>query len=362
MSSSTTSICKKATFLVVAICILLSPFSQVLANPHFPMPLYDVPPADWRPNQWASVSGPSGPTDQPWHGTRELPPRQLGLNIQGDVPVLRPPFFDQYQTINQAIDDAVDFLIADARRARARSINFTYEIHPTSDMVSILIRASVSSAIYRTLVRSVNFCIHTGRLIPIGEAMDIDVLPLARRILMDHLRHNPAEFYGVTSVSLDDQAFFVTDTGITILFDEFQLSSTVSGVFTLDIARSHVQTVTMPASASLPNDHAYNLIMVPLRLVASGLGYHLYWAEEEGIAEVYLLDHMGNRHVVAWLSPSVNAYYTQDTVRSLEAAPIRPNGQSIYVPITFFDHIMPLSAYTIDAFGNITFLAYLDPL
>ena len=342
--------------LISSLCVplLAMPVNAVAINPTTQQVAYDNPPADWRnpqrqDNTWEST----------WHSDRELPPRQLGLNVQGTVPVLLPHFGNQYQHINEAIDNVVDFLIADARRSRARSITFAYEMRSHDGVVSVLVRASVSGAIYRTLVRSINFCQHTGQLIDITQAMDNNVIPLANRILSDRMRHNPEEFYGLLSVSLEEQAFFVSQNGVTILFDEFQLSSMVSGIFPLELKNSNINTITLLSGQTLPSTNAYNLLMVPLRLVAEGLGYSVRRCPVEDVIEVYLRDVEGNIQIIAWLTPGINEFRTQDSLRTLEATPIRV-GHHIYVPITFFDHVLPSTVYNLDTFGNITFLAYLD--
>jgi len=60
------------------------------------------------------------------------------------------------------------------------------------------------------------------------------------------------------------------------------------------------------------------------------------------------------------LTPGVNNYQLDGVFqRSLEAAPEQRNGGSIYVPISFFDQILGITIYDIDAQGNITFMTYL---
>lgn len=293
------------------------------------------------------------------HGPRDLPNRQMGLNIHGTVPDILPSVGSFYSQINSHITETVDGLIRGARGMRARSITFDYEILHTDCTVSVLIRASISSLISHTLVRSVNFCPHTGELLTARQVSHIDVIPLAERILREQLRRSPEFFYRTQSINMEQQAFFKTEDGITFLFDEFQLSSLVSGVFPLELLYSHMQTASIGIDQLLPNDHAYNLKMVPLRTVAQQLGYNVEWVN--GRVEVSL-DTAEGRQLLIWVYPDVNEYrmqvHMQEHTRSLEAAPYNRHG-NIYVPITFFDQILPLSIYSIDAFGNITFLAYL---
>jgi len=279
----------------------------------------------------------------------------MGLNIQGSVPLVLPEIGVFYNDINIHIGATVDSLLHGARSMRARSITFDFETFRTSCTVSVLLRASVSSLISHTLVRSINFCPHTGVLVTAAEVTDFDIIPLAVRILREHMRRSPEFFYRTQSIDMANQTFFKTDDGITFLFDEFQLSSMVSGVFPLELSYSRIQMATISVEQLLPNDHAYNLMMVPLRTVAQQLGYHVEWVYGRVEVSLYTEDY---RQLLIGVYPNVNEYHVQGHVRSLEAAPYNRNGY-IYVPITFFEQIMPLSVYSLDAFGNITFLAYL---
>jgi len=344
------SIKRKFVFFILIVCLVFSPLS-VFANgqngPTNPTDTTDdMPPCDYQDRDDAQDN---------WLIRRELPSRQMGLNILGDMSQLTSSFGESYDTINQRINDITDELISEARRARARSITFSYERIISPDMASILIRASVSSAIYRTLVRSVNFCLHTGEFLTIRDVGNFDVVPLANRILEERVRRAPENFYAVSSVSLDNQAFFADCYGITILFDEFQLSSTVSGVFYLELKYENIRTVAISPDQLLPNDNAYNLMMVPLSYVAGGLGYSAL-RRQPGGANIFFASGSDIR-LLAWLYQDINEYHTQDMTMALEAPPHNRNDR-IYVPITFFDHILPLTVYSIDSFGNITFLAY----
>jgi len=344
---------KKYISLLLGLCIAVTPL-VVFANTNAQLQPNGSQPYDngrrWQASSTvASVSTP----DIPWE-PMELPPRQLGIIVQGYVPWILPAFENSYYLINERIEDIVGAIIADARRTRARSINFSFEVHPTQDMVSVLVRAQVTSVITRTLVRSVNFCPTSGALLTIRDATAVNLVPLASRILTDRMRRYPEQFYAVQNVSLYNQAFFVTTHGVTFLFDEFQLSSMVGGVVPLELRNEHVFTATLRHDQLLPYDHAYDLMMVPLGYVASQLGYTAIWNEELRRAEVST----GNTLLV-WMYTGINEYRTQDLVRTLEAAPHITENNQMYVPITFFERVLPLSTYNIDEFGNITFLAYM---
>lgn len=289
---------------------------------------------------------------------RVLPDRLEGLDIYGEVPGKFTGDFGS--DINERVDEVIDLLISDARRVRARSITFSYEEYRADGVVSILIEANVSSVISRNLVRSVNFDPVTGELVTIRDVMAFDIVPLAERLLADRMRRYPENYYAAQSVSLDTQAFFVNRSGITILFDEFQLSAMVSGIRMLEISRNNIRYVTIEKTQTFNADSlSYGLILIPLRYVVQGLGYYTAWYQDEQLAAVYDIAPLGGGQRLAWMHPGYNDYFTPTMQRSLEAAPQIRNGGSMYVPITFFEQILTLTTYTIDSDGNITFVAYL---
>lgn len=340
---------RKLVFVILVVCMVISPITAFANtnNPHNTL-YHQMPPARW-----------AQPVEDSWFTRGELPPRQMGLNIYGSVPMVTPSSGVNYFLINERVDNIVSDLISEARRARARSIDFVYEIYTTPAMVSILIHAEISSFISRTYVRSVNFCPHTGRFLTIRDAKHIyfapglDILPLANSMLMARMRRSPENYYAAPSISLENQPFIVTDRSITILFDEFQLSSMVSGVYRLELVKSNIRSSIVFPCQLLPTQHAYGLMMVPLRIALQTLGYTTEW--NNGRPTV-----LRNGQEVVWMVPGVNQYHTLDAVRSLEAAPyLYARYNHTYVPVTFFEQILPLSVYYIDSFGKIIILAYL---
>jgi hypothetical protein len=187
--------------------------------------------------------------------------------------------------------------------------------------------------------------------------MGYDIIPLASRMLMERMRRSPEQYYAAHTISLDNQAFFITERRLTVLFDEFQLSSMVSGVISLELRRENIHAVTISPYHLLSSDHAYNLMMVPLREVTQQLGYVAHRNSINRNLEIWDMSAVPPQ-LVAWMITNTNEYHTQDMTRSLEAAPYLNNDGRTYVPITFFEQILPLTVYIIDPFGYITFLAY----
>jgi len=119
----------------------------------------------------------------------------------------------------------------------------------------------------------------------------------------------------------------------------------------LSLNRRNILEVTLTR-----NDYhireGFNLKMVPLRIVRD-LGYDIDWNSETRRTRVY-----HNDDLVIVVTPGVNNYVREDRfTRSLEAAPIIIY-DTTYVPISFFDQILSLVAFSIDSRDNITFASY----
>jgi hypothetical protein len=102
--------------------------------------------------------------------------------------------------------------------------------------------------------------------------------------------------------------------------------------------------------------------MIPVHTMLSDrLGFDVFWDDVYRHAVI-----SRNGHDIIRLTPYDNEYIVFGTQRrSLEAAPqLFPSGFNgeyrMYVPITFFNQVLPLTTYTINSNGNIIFLAYLD--
>jgi hypothetical protein len=285
---------------------------------------------------------------------RELTRRQTGLDIRGVIPHILASF-DPAELINAYIlDDIVDPLIAEARRLRARAISFSFEHHRTDEVASIVIYANVVTAMPRTLVRSVNFCVTSGRILTMNEATGIEIAPLAERILAEKIRANPERYYAALSSPLANQAFFLTEDKLAILFDGFRLSTRVGEVDSIELLLANITTVVL-TEEEYRTDGPYGLKMIPLRDMFSIhlTDFEAFWDSANRRTMVRL----GGIDIIE-LRADINEYIIHGTQRrSLEAAPQIIGGQT-YVPITFFDQILPLTTYTIGFDGSITFLHY----
>jgi hypothetical protein len=102
-------------------------------------------------------------------------------------------------------------------------------------------------------------------------------------------------------------------------------------------------------------ENGYSLKMVPIRSILNQFGgFEFAWDAENTAATIT----RGDMHII--IRPEINEFVIDGiTIRQLESAPLLVEGQ-IFVPITFFDQVLPTTTYTIDNDGSIMFLSYLS--
>jgi len=284
---------------------------------------------------------------------RALTRRQEGLDVRGYVPVIDSSFGVNYELLNERIMSVVDELIGEA--SRARSITFSHSVYYSSYIASVVIQAHVSSAIARTLVRSVNFDLRTGTARSLQDVMGMDILPLTEVILNDRVRRDPERYYAARSANLMTQPFYITNNHLVILFDEFQLSTRIGGIGTIELNIGQIRTAHIEEDDYIMNENGYSLKMVPIRSILNQFGgFEFAWDAENTAATIM----RGDMHII--IRPEINEFVIDGiTIRQLESAPLLVEGQ-IFVPITFFDQVLPTTTYTIDNDGSIMFLSYLS--
>jgi len=282
--------------------------------------------------------------------------RQQGLDIHGEIPELLECFGPAYVQLNEEILAAKNSLIDGTRRIRARSITFEYEIFYTRDVVSVVIIATTRAVTDRTSVVSVNFNPYTGVLVNLTEAMGMDITPLAEGKIADMIRRDPATYYAAFTAPPTGQAFYLTDHSLVLLFDEFQLSSAPDSTRIIEFVRENIRVFTITYNNYRISEDRYEIKMMPLRQILNYMGYcneDIVWNPPRKEATV-----MRNGSATIILTVGENNFQVNGVIqRSLEAAPEMINGR-MYVPISFFDQILGLTAYNIDEQGNITFMSY----
>ena len=287
---------------------------------------------------------------------RSLTRRQEGLEIRGTVPHLTSEFGVNYERINNYIADyAVSSLIENARSGmtRARSIKFSHEAHHSGNVVSLVIFAEVDSSVPRTLVRTVNFNATSGRMIGLREAITMDITQIIERKIAEMIRSNPEHYYAAQTASLENLSFYVTDNRVVILFNGLTLSTRDAEVSSISFARRNLHSFSISRNEYHVRDYGYSLKRIPLRSVTEGLGFTLTWNSATSTVAIFQ-----NRQVIAELTLGYNNFIANGGVTiSLEEGPLMIEDR-LYVPITFFDQVLPLTVYSVSSGGRITFVTY----
>ena len=295
---------------------------------------------------------------QDMYVSNTLSERQQGLDIQGEIPELLESFGPAYARINTEIIAAKNSLIDGTRRIRARSINFEYEVFYTNEVVSLVIIATTRAVTDRTTVTSVNFNPRTGALLTLTQAMGMDITPLAEGIIADMIRRNPARYYAAFTAPPTGQAFYLTDRYLVLLFDEFQLSSVPDSTRMIQFVRDNITTFTIARSDYRISQDRYEIKMMPLRAILEYMGYECDDIEWNPVGKEAVIMRCGQATIT--LRAGENNFQVNGVMqRSLEAAPEISSSGNMYVPISFFNQIMGLTAYSIDDEGNITFMTYI---
>jgi len=284
--------------------------------------------------------------------TETLNRREQGLDIRGEFPMVLDEFGPAYESINTRIDAAIDTLVEGSRRIRARSVTFDYNIEHTSDVVSIVIYAHSRAVTDRTSVKSVNFNPSDGRAMSLTQAVGHNITPLAEARIAEMIRLDPATYHAAFSARPTGQAFYMTNTSLVLLFDEFQLSSVPGATTSISFQRSNLRFYTLQRLDYTISDDGYAIRLIPVGRVLAGLGYTTAWVDGEAVVS------RGGRTIIT-LTPGDNNYQLNGVMqRSLEVAPTM-SGNRMYVPISFFDQILPLTAFNVAANGSVTFMTYL---
>lgn len=285
----------------------------------------------------------------------EIDTREEGLEMEGRIPVLNEYAGQLRYEINEEVDRIISEKIADAREVRSRSLYFDFETYFSAPHMSIILKSTAASASSKTEVVSINFDTRTGELISAEDIVGPHVVQLADRLLVEMIRRNPERYNPSFAGMREDQAFSVTDEEIIFWFNEFQLAPGFEGIVPLALRLDDIKEVRL-SREDYSIRREFNLKMIPIRIV-EGLGYDFTWHEE-----MYPYPHRvtiyHNGELVIELTTDVNDYVRESRFRrSLEAAPEFVGGTT-YVPISFFDQILSLVAYSIDDSDYITFASY----
>ena len=284
----------------------------------------------------------------------EVSKREEGLEMRGQIPYITDAAGSLQRPINEEIDRVINNKVAEARETRARSLTFDFETFHADREMSIVIKSTATNATSKTTVASVNFNTQTGALLSAEDVVGTHVVQLADRLLLEIIRRNPGSFNPGFNGMRRGQAFSATRDEIVFWFDEFQLKPIADGVVPFTLRRNDILVHTI-SREQFRTQPGFNFKMVQVREVSEALGYEVHWCPNTSETTIF-----HNGELVIVLTPGENNYERVNrstATRTLEAPPELVDERT-YVPISFFDQILSLVAYSIDNQENITFASY----
>lgn len=284
--------------------------------------------------------------------------RREDMIIEGNMPVVSGLTSPKFQAelnalIRQEYTDKTDA----AKKDSAKKLSFSYEFTPGGgEYYSIVIRSSTVAVSTRDEVRAFVFG-SADKLLTVNDVLGPNGVKIINNVIADEMSKKPGtynpDFAGIT----ESQSFYVKDGSVFVVFDKYALGSAALGTpeFEINIDGVRNNTFTIGKDDSYPKD-PYNVKMIPLRMVSSGLGFGLAWNPKE-----LSIDVTRDSAVVASLSIGKNVYFkSKYPAYTLEFPPeIDENGVT-YLPISFFERILD-ACYTVDQAGSITFSYYVAP-
>jgi len=294
----------------------------------------------------------------PPYATTRLSRREEGLEIRGEFPVVQHS--DNLSTVlNRQINETINQKVAAAKESRARRIDFDWISYSSEGINSILIRTTITTTVSRAEVNSFNYTLNGSRLVGVNDILGTNGLQIASKVISQRIRSEPERFYANFPGLRDSDAFYVSGNEIFFLFDAFQIAPGSEGIVDFSLRMNnirHSRPIRRNSDYWIDNTN-YSLKMVSLRAVSDELGYTIAWDPASRAVTVRRGD------VTVSLRNGQNIYTISrpgapNQTRSLEAAPRIRNGVT-YVPISFFDQILDLVAYSVGSNGDIIFTTYL---
>ncbi|MCL2015477.1 MAG: hypothetical protein FWG68_04440 [Defluviitaleaceae bacterium] len=285
----------------------------------------------------------------------ELDTRREGVELIGRIPFITEDAGNLAERINEQINAIISAKITEARETRARLLSFDYELFFAHPYVSITLKSTITTASSKTDITSINFDVTTGEVLTAADIVGVHVMQLADRLLLERIRRNPASYNPNFDGMPKNQAFSITNTELIFWMNDFQFATGNDSPFTLTLRLNNIKEYVLYRHLYHIRADGFNLKMVPLRTVGH-LGYEYTWHAETNSTSVFY-----NGALIIEVVPGVNNYVREERFsRSLEVAPevLFTNGYTTYVPLSFFDQILSLVAFTIDADDNIIFVSY----
>jgi hypothetical protein len=295
---------------------------------------------------------------------KEVSRREEGLDIKGTLPVVRG-----LHTLDTVLNDKINTIyqqkVSGAKESKARYLSFKYDFKKSKDIFSLLIYTSTTTASSKAEVSSLNFNLTQEQIITVNDILGHNGLQLANKVISYKIKNDPDRFYPNFPGLQENHAFEVDGDEVIFLFDAYQIAPGSQGIIRLSMNRQHIREFTAVKNDSYwSKDDSYGLKMISIRPLCSALEYTLIWnttshsitIQRQGEAPITM--NIGKKEYMSARTTGSDKY----TKRTLEAAPMVVGGAT-YVPISFFDQVLDMVAYSMADDETIrfsTYLIYLD--
>jgi hypothetical protein len=260
------------------------------------------------------------------------------IDISGQVPKIINginPFLRE--TLEMRFSQQTQAFIQTHGRTALR-VSFSTDFFTSGDFVSIVINMKAESASTTQAMATTVIDAASGRIISLTE-FDPAGVELVNNYVRNIIARNPRDFTPNFNGISSGHGFFLDGDRLIIPFNTSELATSHRGVELVQMNQSRMQTMYLERSYFMVLPSAqYSAIMINLQKVASFFGYELNWIDEQTI-EIY---HAGV--FITSLTIGQNSYFFKRLpMRTLEAAPLVYENR-VYVPLSFFDEILGMSA------------------
>ncbi|MCL2698943.1 MAG: DUF3298 domain-containing protein, partial [Defluviitaleaceae bacterium] len=259
---------------------------------------------------------------------------RFDLEIAGSLPEVSGMTNITLQTeLNSLIRQQFDDMTKTAADSSARRINFAYEHKPDGEFNSIVMRISTATISVRDDVRT--FVLGPGgRLLTVNDVLGPNGVKIINQVIAQEIARRPGTFNADFGGISEDQSFYVQNGNVVVIFSKYAIGPAAVGTpeFRVNIENVRNNTFTILRADTYTRD-PYNVRMIPLRVVAEGIGFGVVW---DGHTHPIVITRGSRDNLAATLTIGSNAYFrSRQPAVTLEHAPeIRDN--LTHLPISFF--------------------------
>ncbi len=294
-----------------------------------------------------------------------IPSKQGELTITGLLPIISysTANLSNFSTessdtkfateINALITEEYETRLAEAKKDNSKSLDFSFDKKLYNDYLSIIMRTSATTVSTRESVKTFVLNTKAGEesILTLTDVLGINAIKISNGVISNEMAKKPgvynADFKGIT----EKQNFYYDNGIVYVIFDKYEIGPGVLGTPIFEIIKSGIHEYTID---SYYTKEPYNLKMIPLRPVCTGLGFTVGWNSTDKSIEI------SRKNFLSVVSVGNNSYSKNKYPKTLESAPVlqeTQDGGITYLPISFFELILD-ACYTVEPNGSITFSYY----